>query len=160
MKKQVKDLTNKKSIRELVKYGIVGSVGMVIDMGVFYLLAIKLSVQYPFSVYIREVLGDKIALHVIDADISHVISSLLAITNNFILNSYFTFKVTDNKFQRFMSFVGIAAIGLVVSTMLITLFVGKFKIDEMYAKIIATCFVAAMQFVVNKFVTFKSKPIQ
>ncbi|WP_108821150.1 GtrA family protein [Dysgonomonas sp. Marseille-P4361] len=160
MKKQVKDLTKKKGLRELVKYGIVGSVGMVIDMGVFYLLAVKFSVQYPFSIYIRDFLGDKIPLYVIDADVSHVISSLLAITNNFILNSYFTFKVTDNKFQRFLSFVGIAAIGLVISTMLITLLVGKFQIDEMYAKIIATCFVAAMQFVVNKFVTFKSKQVQ
>lgn len=157
MKKQVKELTNKKGLRELVKYGLVGTVGMAIDMGVFYLLAVKYSVQYPFSVYIRELLGDKIPLYVIDADISHVISSLLAITNNFILNSYFTFKVTDNKFQRFLSFAGIAAIGLVVSTSLITILVGKFGIGEMYAKVIATCFVAALQFVINKFFTFKTR---
>lgn len=157
MKKQITDLAKKKGLRELVKYGLVGSVGLVIDMGVFYLLAVKFSVQYPISVYIREFLGDKIPLHVIDADISHVISSLLAITNNFILNSYFTFKVTDNKLQRFMSFTGIAVVGLVISTALITLLVGKFKMDEMYAKIIATCFVAALQFVINKYFTFRTR---
>lgn len=157
MKKQIKNLTNKKGLRELVKYGLVGTVGMAIDMGVFYLLAVKFSVQYPFSIYIGELLGDRIPLSVIDTDISHVISSLLAITNNFILNSYFTFKVTDNKVRRFLSFAGIAAIGLVISTTLITLLVGKFGIDEMWAKIIATCFVAALQFLINKFFTFKTR---
>lgn len=157
MKRQIKDLTKKKGVRELVKYGMVGSVGLVIDMGVFYLLAVKLSVQYPFSPYIRELLGERVPMHVIDADISHIISSILAITNNFILNSYFTFRVTDNKFRRFLSFAGIAAVGLVISTTLITLLVGKFKIDEMPAKILATCVVAAMQFTINKFFTFKQR---
>lgn len=155
MKQQINNLTKKKGIRQLIKYGLVGSVGMIIDMGVFYLLAIKLSVQYPISIYIRDLLGERIPVSLIDADISHVISSLLAITNNFILNSYFTFKVTDNKVQRFLSFVGIAAIGLIISTSLITLFAGKLKMDEMLAKILATCIVAALQFAVNKFFTFK-----
>lgn len=157
MKKQVKDLIKKKGLRELVKYGLVGLVGLAIDMGVFYLLAKILYVHYPFAEWIAELLGNRISVHVIDTDISHIISSILAITNNFILNSYFTFKVTDNKVQRFLSFSGIAAIGLVISTSLITLFVGKFGIDEMYAKIVATCFVAALQFLINKFFTFKTR---
>lgn len=157
MKRQINELTKKRGIRQLVKYGMVGSVGMVIDMGLFYLLAVKLSVQYPISAYIGELLGGKIPIHVIDADISHIISSIVAITNNFILNSYFTFKVTDNKLQRFLSFAGIAAIGLLISTTLITLFVGKIKMDEMLAKIIATCIIAAIQFTINKFFTFKQR---
>lgn len=157
MKQRINELTKRRGLRQLIKYGMVGSVGMVIDMGLFYLLAIKLSVQYPISAYIGELLGGKIPIHVIDADISHIISSIVAITNNFILNSYFTFKVTDNKLQRFLSFAGIAAVGLVISTTLITLFVGKIKMDEMLAKIIATCIIAAIQFTINKFFTFKQR---
>lgn len=155
MKQQINNLTKKRGIRQLIKYGLVGSVGMIIDMGVFYLLNIKFSVQYPISIYIRELLGERIPVSLIDTDISHVISSLLAITNNFILNSYFTFKVTDNKLQRFLSFTGIAAIGLIISTSLITLFAGKLEMDDMLAKILATCIVAALQFTINKFFTFK-----
>lgn len=157
MREKINKLTKKRGIRQLVKYGIVGSVGMVIDMGIFYLLAVKFSVQYPISQYIRELLGGRMPVYLIDADISHIISSIIAITNNFILNSYFTFKVTDNKFKRFLSFAGVAAIGLVISTTLITLFVGKIKMDEMPAKILATCIVAAIQFIINKFFTFKQQ---
>lgn len=155
MKQQIKDLAKRKGIRELIKYGMVGSAGMVIDMGIFYLLAVYFSIQYPFSPQIGELLG--MPVHVIDADISHIISSIIAITNNFILNSYFTFKVTDNKIKRFLSFIGVAAIGLIVSTTLITVFVGKMGMHEMPAKILATCIVAAIQFLVNKFFTFKQK---
>ena len=157
MKQHISNLAKKEGIRQLVKYGLVGLVGIIIDMGVFYLLAEKLSVHYPFSEYIRDLLEGKMSVHLINTDISHIISSILAITNNFILNSYFTFKVTDNKLKRFMSFAGVAAVGLVISTTLMTLFVGQFKIDEMLSKILATCIVAAMQFCINKFVTFKQR---
>ncbi|MDR2955737.1 MAG: GtrA family protein [Prevotella sp.] len=155
MKRQITDLAKSNSVKQLIKYGLVGSVGIIIDMGVFYLLADKFSVQYPFSPHISELLGNRFSLHVIDTDISHITSSILAIINNFILNSYFTFKVTDSKIKRFLSFTGIAAVGLVISTSLITFFVGSLQMDEMIAKILATCIVAAMQFVVNKFFTFK-----
>ena len=151
----ISNLAKKKGVRQLVKYGLVGLVGIIIDMGVFYLLAEKFSVHYPFSEYIRGLLGGKMSVHLINTNTSHIISSVLAITNNFILNSYFTFKVTDNKLQRFMSFAGVAAVGLVISTILMTLFVGQFKIDEMLSKILAICIVAAIQFGINKFFTFK-----
>lgn len=157
MKQQISSLAKHKSVRELVKYGIVGIVGLIIDIGIFYLLTQIFSVQYPFSVHIKELLGDKVPLHLINTDISHIISSTLAIINNFILNSYFTFKVTDNKLKRFLSFASIAAIGLVISTLLITVFMGKFYLNEMIAKSLAILIVAAMQFAINKFFTFKQR---
>lgn len=157
MKQQISSLAKKKSVRELVKYGIVGIVGLIIDIGVFYLLTQTFSVKYPFSVHIKELLGDKMPLHLINTDISHIISSTLAIINNFILNSYFTFKVTDNKLKRFFSFTSIAAIGLVVSTLLITFFMSKLYLNEMIAKTFAILIVAAMQFAINKFFTFKKR---
>jgi len=157
MRQRINDLTKRKGVRQLVKYGLVGSAGMLIDMGIFYLLTVKLSVQYPFSEYIRDLLDGKMSVNLINTDISHIISSIIAITNNFILNSYFTFKVTDDKFKRFLSFAGIAAVGLVISTTLVTLFVGMLKLDGMLAKILATCIVALLQFTVNKLFTFKER---
>ncbi len=155
MKQQISNLAKKESVRQLIKYGLVGMTGLVIEMTVFYLLAKKFSVHYPFSGFISDLLNGKMSVALIDTDISHIISSVLAITNNFILNSYFTFKVTDHKVRRFFTFFGVAAVGLVISTTLMTIFVGKFQLDEMLSKALALVIVVAIQFFINKFFTFK-----
>ncbi len=160
MRRRVEALIRQKYFKELVKYGLVGLVGLVIDMGVYYLLVDKCAVQYSFSSFVQSCLtqiGFGIPLRTIDILISSIISSTLAIINNFILNSYFTFKVTDNKLKRFSSFVGIAAIGMIVSTFLLTLFIDIMLLNEMLAKAIAVFIVAMMQFVINKFFTFREK---
>lgn len=156
MKSRISNLIKKEGVKQLFKYGLVGIGGLIIEITVFYLLTKKFSVQYPLSPHISDLLGGKMSTHVINTDISHIISSALAIINNFILNSYFTFKVTDKKLKRFLSFIGVAAIGLVISTTLMTVFVGKFQMDEMLSKALALAIVVAIQFVVNKFFTFKT----
>jgi putative flippase GtrA len=155
MKQQINNLIRSDSIKQLVKYGMVGMVGLVIDMGVYYLLVNKFSVHYPFSTHISGLLGGKMSVGMLDILISNIISSTLAVINNFMLNSYFTFKVTDNKLKRFTSFACIAIIGMIISSMLLTLFIGIMKMDDMLAKAFAICVVAVIQFLINKFFTFK-----
>ncbi len=155
MKRQISHLVKHKSVRQLMKYGLVGMVGLVIDMGVYYLLINKFSVHYPFSETISYILGGKMSIGMLDILISNIISQTLAIINNFILNSYFTFKVTDNKLKRFASFGSIAIGGMVISSMLLTLFIGVMKMDDLLAKLFAVFIVAAIQFSINKFVTFR-----
>ena len=131
-------------------------VGLVIDMGIYYLLVDKFSVHYPFSQAICDtLLGGKMSAGMFDILVSNIISSTLAVINNFILNSYFTFKVTDKKLKRFASFAGIAAIGMIISSGLLTLLIGIWGINEMLAKGIAVLFVAMVQFIINKLFTFK-----
>ncbi|MFV0536974.1 MAG: GtrA family protein [Dysgonomonas sp.] len=155
MKERIGNIAKQKSFRQLVKYAMVGIVGLAIDMGVYYLLVRKLSVHYPFSSFISNILGGNMSVEMLDILISSIISSTLAIINNFILNSYFTFKVTDKKLKRFVSFAGIAAIGMVISSMLLTLFIGVMKMDDLISKVLAIFIVAAIQFGINKFFTFK-----
>jgi len=100
-------------------------------------------------------LKGNMSIGMLDILISNIISQTLAVINNFILNSYFTFKVTDKKLKRFMSFASIAIVGMVISSMLLTLFIGVMKIDDMQAKVFAILIVAAIQFAINKFFTFK-----
>lgn len=160
MKERIKVLARKKYIRELVKYGLVGLVGLFIDMGIYYLLVTKYAVHYEISFPIENFLLQinlGLSLRTIDILISSIISSTLAIINNFILNSYFTFKVTNKKLKRFASFAGVAAIGMVVSTMLLSLFIDVLELHEMLAKAIAVFIVAMMQFVINKVFTFRQK---
>ncbi|GAB6119208.1 GtrA family protein [Dysgonomonas termitidis] len=155
MKDQLTGLAKRKAIRQLIKYGLVGVVGLTIDMGIFYLLVNKFSVHYPFSATISSLLKGNMSIGMLDILISNIISQTLAVINNFILNSYFTFKVTDKKLKRFMSFASIAIVGMVISSMLLTLFIGIMKIDDMLAKVFAIFIVAAIQFAINKFFTFK-----
>lgn len=157
MNKGVKKIAKSNSFRQLIKYGIVGAIGFVVDFGIFYILVKIFSVHYPFSQLISDVLGGNVSVNMIDTDISHLIGSVIAITNNFILNSYFTFKVTDKKIKRFLSFVGVAIPGLVLSTFLITLFIGVLGMNDFVSKILATGIVALIQFVINKFVTFRQR---
>lgn len=155
MRERISTIVKQESFRQLVKYGMVGVVGLVIDMGVFYLLVKKFSVHYPFSSFISNILGGNMSVGMLDILISNIISSTLAIINNFLLNSYFTFKVTDKKLKRFVSFASIAAIGMVISSMLLTLFIGIMKMDDMLSKVFAIFIVAAIQFGINKFFTFR-----
>lgn len=136
---------------------MVGIVGLVIDMGIYYLLVKKYAVDYPFTPFISVLLNGSMSTSIINTLTSNIISSTLAIINNFILNSYFTFKVTDHKLKRFLSFISIAAIGMIVSSILLTLFIGIMGMDEIVAKALAIIIVAALQFVTNKIITFKEK---
>jgi len=118
---------------KFIKYALIGLIGLILDMGLFYILHKLLGVNYV---------------------ISNVISSSIAILHNFILNSYFTFKVTNKKAQRFFSFYGIALIGLVFSTLLLALFIDILGIDSMVSKLISIFTVAIFQYFLNKKLTF------
>lgn len=138
------------SFKELVKYGIVGFIGLGVDWAAFFLF--------------RDVLG-------INYIVSHILGSILAITNNFLLNSYFTFKATDKIWQRAVSFFGIAGIGLVIGSALLPLFVQLIsftlsyfdlgslapKTIQNFAKLAITIIIAFLQFFLNKYFTFKKK---
>jgi len=123
-------------ITKFVKYGLVGLLGLVVDMGVFYLMNKKLGINYA---------------------VSNITSSTLAVIHNFILNSYFTFKVTDDKLKRFISFYLIALVGMAISTGLLVLFIDGLKMDSMISKLIAVFIVAFFQFFFNKRLTFRIK---
>lgn len=155
MKDKIISLAKSNTLRQLVKYGIVGGIGFVIDFGVFWFLNNYLSIHYPFSPHISDLVDGRLTVNTVDTNICHIISSIIAITNNFILNSYFTFKVTDHKIKRFLSFFGIAAIGLVISTILLSFFIEVAGLNDLVAKLIAVVIVAMLQFIFNKFFTFK-----
>lgn len=140
----------RESFKQVFKYGIVGIIGMGVEWGVFFLIRDVFHLNYI---------------------IAHIVGSVLAIINNFILNSYFTFKATDKIWKRAVSFFAIAGIGLVIGVFLLPLFVklinvsivdnGILQISEKMvqniAKLATTVIVACMQFVFNKFYTFKKQ---
>jgi len=123
-------------ITRFIKYGLVGVLGLVVDMAVFYLMNKKLGINYV---------------------VSNIASSSLAVIHNFILNSYFTFNVTDKKLQRFLSFYAIALIGMAISTGLLALFIDVLKLDSMISKLLSIIIVALIQYFFNNKLTFRTK---
>ena len=119
---------------KFLRYGIVGVFGLVVDMGIFYILHKMLGVNYI---------------------ISNIVSSTMAVIHNFILNSVFTFKVKDKRLKRFVSFYMIALVGMALSSGLLAIMIDGFKMDSMIAKMISVFFVAIMQYFLNKKLTFR-----
>lgn len=140
----------KQSYKEFLKYGVVGIIGLGVEWLSFFFFRDYLGVNYI---------------------VSHILSCVFAIINNFLLNSYFTFKATDKILQRGLSFFGIAGIGIVVSTTLLPILVKIYnsglahtdileisqKTVQSLAKLSCTAIVAFLQFFFNKYFTFKKK---
>lgn len=119
---------------KFVRYGIVGVFGLVVDMGIFYILHKMFGVNYI---------------------ISNILSSTMAVIHNFVVNSVFTFKVKDKPLKRFVSFYTIALAGMAVSSGLLALMIDGLKMDSMISKMIAVVIVAILQYFLNKRLTFR-----
>lgn len=134
----MKSLIDRLIHSSFIKYALVGMVGLVVDMGLFYLFHEVLNWNYILS---------------------NVLSSSLAVVNNFILNSIFTFKVKDKLFYRFVSFYSIALAGMALSSGLLVVMIDGMHMNSMIAKAIAVYFVAMIQYYVNKKLTFSERNI-
>jgi len=123
---------------KFLRYVIVGVLGLVVDMGVFYVLHEMFGVNYI---------------------VANIFSSTLAVIHNFFLNSIFTFKVKDKKWQRFASFYSIALVGMAMSSGLLALMIDGFHMESMVAKMISVLVVAIIQYFLNKKLTFSEHKI-
>lgn len=118
----------------LFRYAIIGFLGASLDFAFFALLTQTGNIYYIYA---------------------NVISVSLGITNNFILNVLFNFKVKNNIFSRFLKFYSIGIFGLGVSIFLLYLLVETIQINPILAKIVTIFSVPLIQFYLNKYITFK-----
>lgn len=135
------------TFKQFIKYAIVGIVGAIIDWALFFILRDLLDFNYVLA---------------------HIISSVAAIINNFLLNTCFTFKIKDKMLKRGMSFLFIGLIGLIIGTILLPVTVNLIsffedqhinmldkKTIQSISKLIVTIIIALGQFTFNKFLTFR-----
>lgn len=122
--------------RNLILYGIIGGFCAALDFGIFTLLCYFEALPYLWA---------------------NVVSTHLGIFTSFLLNRSFNFKVKDKIPQRFLSFYAVGLTGLGLSSLMLWLMVDKMKWDELVCKLITIAVVSLVQFVLNKFVTFKQK---
>ena len=120
--------------RELILYGIIGGFCAALDFGVYTLLGLII----PFLV-------------------ANIISVHCGIICSFLLNRNFNFKVKDKTKRRFLSFYLVGLSGLGISELLLWIFSTRMGLNHLAVKLATVVIVALYQFLLNKYVTFKTE---
>ncbi|WP_348920665.1 GtrA family protein [Enterococcus rotai] len=124
---------NRKLIKELLLYGIIGGLCSTIDTIVFLFLR-----QLNMGVFI-----------------ANFISVNVGIIGSFILNTFLNFKVYDYLLKRAITFFIIGYCGLGLSMLIMYLGIEVFDYKELVVKIFSIILVALFQFILNKLVTYR-----
>ena len=125
--------------RELILYAIIGGLSAGLDFGIYYLLTTFLSIYYL---------------------VANVISISFGISLSFFLNRKYNFQVTDYLIRRFIVFVSIGLVGMVISSLLLYFFIEVIYLETLVSKLLSIILVVILQFLMNKFITFKPSPIK
>lgn len=131
--RKAKEVLYSKSFVQLIKYILIGVLGLVVDFGIYTILTyFKLNVE-----------------------VANIISSTCGIINNFFWNSYTNFKVRDHLLIRFISYFCVGQITTVFTTVSLFIFVTKLGYPHLIVKIVATFVATLIQFIINKIITFR-----
>lgn len=123
------------SNRQFILYGIIGCGCATLDFFVF--------------MGMLSVLGTEHTLW------ANAVGVLCGIAVSFYFNRRFNFKVKDNTAVRFISFLSVGLMGMAVSTFLLFVFIDLWYVNRLFSKFVTIFIVAVVQFILNKFVTFK-----
>jgi putative flippase GtrA len=121
-------------IIRFIKFGLVGALGLCIDFCITWVFKEKIKANKYMS---------------------NVFGFVIAATSNYFLNKYFTFQNTDTELiQQFLSFIGIALVGLCFNLGIIYCLQTFSKINFYVSKLIATAIVFLWNFFANSWFTF------
>ncbi|WP_443937815.1 GtrA family protein [Pedobacter sp. MW01-1-1] len=123
-------------IFRILKFGITGLLGMIIDFGATWLCKEKIK---------------------LDKYVSNAIGFTLAVTNNYIINRIWTFNSHNQHWgTEFGKFLVVSFVGLGLNTGIIYLFHQRKNGTNFYvAKFFAVVIVFIWNFIANQFFTFK-----
>ncbi len=120
---------------KIVRFGIAGAIGMVIDFGTTWVCRKKLK----WNKYLANTTG-----------------FTLAAINNYIINRFWTFASSNPNWQaEFSKFLLFSLAGLALNNLLVFLLHGRLKMNFYVSKLIATICVFAWNFSTNYFFNFK-----
>lgn len=122
--------------RHLILYGLIGGFCAALDFAIYTALCYFDIMPYLWA---------------------NVISIHCGIICSFFLNRGVNFKVKDKPWLRFLSFYAIGLVGLGISELMLYLMVDLAAWNEIVCKLISIVVVALVQYLLNRFITFKSK---
>ena len=120
--------------KQLIKYGIFGVICSGLDFVIYTLLTQNTDLSYLYA---------------------NIISVHCGIFISFLLNRQFTFKIKNKPFLRFFSFYLVGLTGLLISSWLLILFIEYMHLNAIVSKLITIFIVALIQFLLNKYISFK-----
>lgn len=123
-------------VQHLVQYCMIGCLGAGMDFVLYTLLIEQTSLHYQ---------------------VVNIFSTSVGICNNFIWNAFLNFKVWNHFFLRFCSFYCVGAIGILITSGCLYLLIECLDWNKIAAKVITIFLVTAVQFLLNKYITFKKK---
>ncbi len=121
---------------KLVLYGIIGGGAVIVDVGLFWILA-------------RDSDGN------IATIIKNGLAILAAMIYSFTLNAYLNFKTTDGLLKRFISFAFVTSCGFVISSVMLWFMSSVLGMDRLLVKNLTLPVVFIVQFTLNSKFTFK-----
>lgn len=119
--------------RTLILYGIIGTCMSILDFSFFTGLTKWTSIHYI---------------------IANIISYSTGTLCSFLLNCKYNFKVTDHIMRRMAIFFGVGAIGMFLSSVTLHFCVDNLQWTESISKLTSIVFVAIIQFLLNKYISF------
>lgn len=125
-----------KKFRTLILYGLIGGLSSSIDFIVYSLLVSYVGLNYILS---------------------NSISVLIGIITSFTLNRKYNFKVKDKKYRRFIIFLCVGLCGMIISNLILYLCIDILSLHELISKLLSIVLVVIVQFIINKYITFKAK---
>ncbi len=143
-----------RSLRQFVKFGMVGTVGFVVDFGTYLVLTRVLGWQTVFRIFGYEVIAP------------NLVSVLIAMLAVFTLNKYWTFRDprADVLARQGASFFAVYAITYVLNQILTSFFAFRVPLlqnvfaenTDLAAKILAIAIITLVNFSGSKFLVFRS----
>ncbi|KKO92471.1 glycosyl transferase family 2 [Sphingobacterium sp. Ag1] len=122
------------TILKFVRFGIVGSIGFVIDFSITYLLKEKLKVN---------------------KFVANSFGFSFAVINNYLLNRYWTFQnYSPNVLKEFSLFFLVCSVGLLLNNIVLYLLNEKVNLSFYSAKIGSISVVMFWNFIANYFYVF------
>jgi putative flippase GtrA len=118
-----------RTLRQLVRYTLIGGSGVALDLVVFLLL--------------HNLAG-------MNEQVANALSTTLGIANNFVLNALFTFERRDRIVVRFLRFYAVGLTGIALTDLLFLAFTDGLGINADLVKAGSLPLVLALQFVLNR----------
>src|SRR5450432_1887006 len=125
------------NLLQLVRFGLVGGVGFVVNIAVYTLFVHSVGVDYR---------------------VASVVAWLVAVANNFILNRHWTFDARDGqaRFQA-MRFLVVSLVAEAFSLLLLTAFVEGAGLPKVPAQALAVAGSMPLNFLGNKLWSFRAR---
>lgn len=117
--------------KQYFKYCIVGTIGGIIELGLFYLLNDIISINYL---------------------IANVLTFIVTVTILYFLNRRFVYQSTSKNINDFTIFFGSRILGLVIDSVVLTICLKIFKITSLISKFIASSSTTYVNYCVGKYI--------